>query len=303
MITPRAPLLFSLFRHSVPNTRCSYFRNHVDLQNFYSQYLRSFVSSSRSEEHGEITTSPGETLIPMEGVHTIVNSENLSNYSAQNTAKEDFSGKKNWTGTIDTQALIDALSLQFTTAQAEALVVVMQDIVREKLSTGVISKQQIDTDSQMLKARCHEIRLDLQIQQSKNATARKALHERCTNEIQSTIEKLRDGVDMLQSDARMRLSLFKSENREELSKIDSSVHHENSQLALQISDIKTFMEGVKVRLMFKFTIFLIFALLALVLEKNIKKSRLDTPSKRPSVESSNGSSQPDVLPTTDELLL
>ena len=215
-----------------------------------------------------------ETLVPIDEVHVISDRDSLSGTSFSHVPKEGPSAKKQWTSTIDTQALVDALSLQFTVTQAEALVVIMQDIIGEKLSIEIIAKQQVETDSQMLKARCHEIRLDLQIQQSKNATAREALHEKCTNEIQSTIERLRDAVDMLQSDARMRLSLFKSENREELSKIDSFIHKGNSRLTLQMSDVKTFVEGVKVRLMFMFTTFLILALLILVLEKNIRKRTL-----------------------------
>lgn len=226
-------------------------------------------SSTTSSEAHQISSS---MIVPVgRGV--------MSYTSSNNSKNEDVLFNSCWHSIVDTQELITSLVSNdlFTTSQAEALVIVAKEIILEKMKLSIIAKQQVETDAQMLKARCHEIRLELQIHSSKNATARKAIHEKCINEIQSTIEKLRDAVDMLQTDARLRLSIFKGENREELSKIDSSIHQKNSQLTLHMSDIKTFIEGIKVRLMFMFTSFLILAFLILVLEKNIRKKA--TPEK------------------------
>lgn len=201
-----------------------------------------------------------------------------------------------WSFFVDSLATIKRLEKDgsFTREEAGAVHSCMADMLSFRFSSvhsRLITKQQVETDSFMLKAKCHEIKLDLQISSNKNAISRKALHEKSLLEIHSTIEKLRDSVDALQTDVKLRLNAYKAENREELSKIDSFLHQKTAQLTVLMSDIKTSAESVKVRLMYSFTSFMIIAFFFLIMEKNLVSSWNAKAADTTSTRAGSGQSQ------------
>lgn len=197
------------------------------------------------------------------------------------TERSKYSSPIPW---IDSYSIIDSLqkSHKFTHNQSIAIMHAFHDILDIKFrdaERNFVSQLQVDIDSSMLKSRIHEIRLELQTLSNKNAIEAKTLNEKAIGETQTLFEKLRDATDILQMDAKMRLHFFKTENREELSKIDSIYHRGNGHLTVTMSDIKTNVETVKLKAIYSFTVVLMVMFVMIILERSIRKEREKTNQK------------------------
>jgi hypothetical protein len=72
-------------------------------------------------------------------------------------------------------------------------------------------------------------------------------------------------------DTKMRLHFYKSENREELSKIDSIYRQGNGVLTVTMSDVKTNVETVKLKAIYSFTIVLMIMFVMIIFERSLQK--------------------------------
>ena len=102
---------------------------------------------------------------------------------------------------------------------------------------------QIENDASLLKSKCQEIRLDLQILSNRHHLDMKSWHEKSLSEVQLLTEKLKDTTDVLTLDSNMRIHFYKGENQDEIQKIDSFIYKLNGIIRVLVSDIKTASES------------------------------------------------------------
>lgn len=122
------------------------------------------------------------------------------------------------------------------------------------LERNFVSQMEIDNDASLLRSKCQEIRLDLQILSNRLHLDMKSMNEKAMQDIQLLSEKLKDMTDVLTLDSNMRIHFYKGENQDEIQKIDSMLHKLNGNLKVLVSDIKTASESSRWKAIYSFAL-------------------------------------------------